>query len=262
MENEEVELENEVNSTSEVENVETQQPRTYSQEEVDEMKKEIHEKNQIAWDKRWGKQSAEIEGRYTKHKEVVDLLMEQTGANSVDDLLNNAYKQYGVEKPEPTRNTKDEERLGKLDAQDILSLEDNHIVAEANRLAGIDKRTPREEAMFMELGAYLTNKEKQEKLNQEIKENGFDEKIVSSDEFKSFASKFNENTSLKDIYEIYSNSHSKPKQKPFSAGSAKGKDVKEVGEFFTEEEFLALTAEDLKNPNIYKKAMNSRYNFK
>lgn len=261
MENEEnVELE--VNNTSEVENnAQQENTKTYSQEEVDEMVKNIHAQNQKAWDKRWGREKSKMEEGFSKYKEASELIMKQTGATSIDDLLNNAYQQYGVERPVTARNAKDEERLGKLDAQDVLELDYEEIVEEANLLASISERTPREEAKFMELGKYLTEKQKQDKLSKEIKENGFDEGVINSDDFKSFASKFNDNTSLKDIMDIYS-STKQPKTKPFSAGSAKGTGVKEDSEFFTEEEFRNLTAEDLKNPNIYRKAMQSRYNFK
>lgn len=261
MENEEnVELE--VNNTSEVENnAQQENTKTYSQEEVDEMVKNIHAQNQKAWDKRWGREKSKMEEGFSKYKEASELIMKQTGATSIDDLLNKAYQQYGVERPVTARNAKDEERLGKLDAQDVLELDYEEIVEEANLLASISERTPREEAKFMELGKYLTEKQKQDKLSKEIKENGFDEGVINSDDFKSFASKFNDNTSLKDIMDIYS-STKQPKTKPFSAGSAKGTGVKEDSEFFTEEEFRNLTAEDLKNPNIYRKAMQSRYNFK
>jgi hypothetical protein len=261
MENEEnVELE--VNNTSEVENnAQQENTKTYSQEEVDEMVKNIHAQNQKAWDKRWGREKSKMEEGFSKYKEASELIMKQTGATSIDDLLNNAYQQYGVERPVTARNAKDEERLGKLDAQDVLELDYEEIVEEAKLLASISERTPREEAKFMELGKYLTEKQKQDKLSKEIKENGFDEGVINSDDFKSFASKFNDNTSLKDIMDIYS-STKQPKTKPFSAGSAKGTGVKEDSEFFTEEEFRNLTAEDLKNPNIYRKAMQSRYNFK
>ena len=64
---------------------------------------------------------------------------------------------------------------------------------------------------------------------------------------------------MKDIYEIYSNTHeTKKKEKPFSPGSLKDKKVKTETEYFSEEEFYALTREDLKNPAIYQKAMKTR----
>ena len=74
--------------------------------------------------------------------------------------------------------------------------------------------------------------------------------------------KFNKNTSISDIYELFSKTHDTVKKKPFSAGSVKGKQTKEESEYFTQDEFMALTEEDLKNPKIYEKAMKSKEFFK
>lgn len=52
------------------------------------------------------------------------------------------------------------------------------------------------------------------------------------------------------------------KNKPFSAGSVTGKKVKEDSEYFSPEEFMSLTSEDLKNPKVYEKAMRSRFQLK
>jgi hypothetical protein len=134
------------------------------------------------------------------------------------------------------------------------------IQEEAERLSKL-KRSDREEATFLELGKYLTEKKKEAQRIKEIKENGFDEEIVNSDSFKDFSKKFSDKTSLKDIYDIYAKTNGTQKAKPFSAGSANGKAVKEVSEFFTVEEFNALTEEDLKDDRIYEKAMKTMAHF-
>ena len=254
------------NSTSEVEFENSNQQettKTYSEEELNQRLKEqrnkINKDNQEAWNKRWGQEKSKMEREFEKRNELANLLMKQTGTNSIDDLLNTTYQEYGMERP---KNTRDEERLGKLDAQELLELNDEQIEEEANRLSYLD-RTTREEATFMELSRYLTEKKEEAKRKEEIKESGIDESLLENQEFQEFMEKFNKNTSLKDIYEIYSQTQNKPakKEKPFSAGSANGKKVKEESEFFTEEEFFALTKEDLKNPKIFEKAMKSRLNF-
>lgn len=254
------------NSTSEVEFENSNQQettKTYSEEELNQRLKEqrnkINQDNQVAWNKRWGQEKSKMEREFEKRNELANLLMKQTGTNSIDDLLNTTYQEYGMERP---KNTRDEERLGKLDAQELLELNDEQIEEEANRLSYLD-RTTREEATFMELSRYLTEKKEEAKRKEEIKESGIDESLLENQEFQEFMEKFNKNTSLKDIYEIYSQTQNKPakKEKPFSAGSANGKKVKEESEFFTEEEFFALTKEDLKNPKIFEKAMKSRLNF-
>ena len=254
-------------STDDVVETEQQDTKTYSEEELqselEKLRVQMKEDNQKAWNKRWGQEKAKMERDFAKKNEAVNLFMQQTNTNNVDELLNYSYEQYGVERPNTKPNSRDEEILGKFDANEILELSDDMIEEEANRLAGI-KRTAREEATFIELGNYLTNKKEKAKLEKEIKENGIDESLLDNQDFKSFMNKFNKETSLADIVNIY-NQTQKPvakKEKPFSAGSSNGKIVKEESEFFTEEEFMALTAEDMKNPKIYEKAMKSRYQFK
>lgn len=270
MENEEVVEELDVIDTSEnnVEETEQQDTKTYSEEELqsklEELRTQMKEDNQKAWNKRWGQEKAKMEREFAKQNEAVNLFMQQTNTNNVDDLLNYSYEQYGVERPKNQRSQEDEMILGQYDAKSILELDDDFIEEEAERLSNL-KRNAREEATFMELGRYLTDKKEKAKLEKEIKENGIDESLLDNQDFKDFRSKFNKETSLADIVNIYSSTQKAPvekKQKPFSAGSSTGKVIKEESEFFTEDEFMALTAEDLKNPKIYEKAMKSRYNFK
>ena len=243
-------------------NIETEKEqvntKTYSQEDVDAMIKEIHEKNQKAWDKRWGQEKSKMEREFEKKSELTNLLMKQTGSNSIEDLLNTTYEEYGMERP---KNTRDEERLGKLDAQELLELDYDQIEEEANRLASITNRNARENATFMELGKYLTEKKTETKRKQELKESGIEEDLYNSQDFQSFMSKFNSNTPLKDISDMYSKMNGTPKKKPFSAGSLKNNPIKQTTDTFTREEFDELTAEDLKDPKIYEKAMKSRVNF-
>lgn len=246
-------------------NNQSEEKKSFTLEEVEEIKAQMKAENEAKFDekfnKRWSNEQRKLARDNAEKDELIELLKTQTKKDSIKELLDLSYEQYGVERPN-TSNQKDEEILGKYDAKEILDLDDEAIQEEANRLAGLKKRTAREQATFMELGSYLTSKKSEAKRNQEIKEAGIDENIMSNQDFKDFMSKFNENTPLKEIYDIYSNTHDTKKQKPFSAGSLKDKKVKEDSEYFTEEEFRALTAEDLKNPKIYDKAMKSRLLFK
>ncbi|MFG6319599.1 MAG: hypothetical protein K1W33_07100 [Clostridia bacterium] len=258
-ENQNVEEVNETGASEEV--VETsQQTKTYSQEEVDKLIADNNENNQKAWNKRWGQEKSKMERQFEKERELSNLLQTQTNAKDIDELLDISYKQYGQERP---NNSKDEEILGKNDAKEILELDDlESIESEANRLAS-KKRSAREEATFLELGNYLTAKKSEAKRKEEIKEAGIEETLLENAEFKEFMNKFNKDTSLKDIYDIYSKTTTNSKkEKPFSAGSLKGNASKEESEYFTQDEFMALTAKDLENPKIYEKAMKSRTMFK
>lgn len=256
----------EVNETSAseevVENQET--TKTYSEEELqaklEEQRNKINEDNQKAWNKRWGREKSRIEKEYAEKDELINLLSQQTGKDSLTDLLDYSYEQYGVER-QAVSNSKDEEILGKYDAKEILELDDEEIEEEANRLAGITNRTAREQATFMELGNYLTNKKETERIKKEIKDAGIDETLYNNQDFKDFMSKFNRTTPISDVYELYQKTHEVKKEKPFNAGSLTGtnkKDLNEVKDYYTYEESLQFTKSDFdKNPALFKAVCNS-----
>lgn len=253
----------EVNDTSEVENQE-EEIKTYSEEEVEAIKAQLKDEYEASFDekfnRRWGSEKRKIARDNAQKDQLINLLKEQTGKENMADLLDYSFAQYGMERPSIS-NSKDEEILGKYDAKEILELDDETITQEANRLAGIENRTAREQATFMELGSYLTAKKQEQKLKNEIKEAGIDEQFLEDSSFKEFMGKFNEETPLKEIVDMYNLKNGEIKKKPFSPGSLKDKKIKEDTEFFTEEEFNSLTREDLKNPMIYRKAMKSKDRF-
>ena len=260
-ENEEKNIVNQDNA-SDMEVNNEKEKNTFTLAEVEEMKQKLKEEYETSFDekfnKRWGHEMAKRDRDDRGKEELVNLLKSQTGKEDIEELLNLSYEQYGVERPKVS-NSKDEEILGKYDAKEILDLDDEAIEEEANRLAGITNRTAREQAAFMELGNYLTSKKLEAKRKEEIREAGIDETILNNENFKDFVNKFNDKTSLKDIYEIYSKTNETSKKtKPFSAGSLKDKKTKTENEYFSEEEFDSLTREDLKDPIIYQKAMKTR----
>lgn len=255
-------------STSEVEVEKSSQQettKTYSEEELnqrlEEQRNKINQDNQVAWNRRWGQEKSRMEKDFEKESELTDLLMKQTKAETIDDLLNMSYKQYGIEKPKDKRSKEDDEVLGKNDAKSILELDDDYIQEEAERLSYL-KRNAREEATFMELSRYLTAKKEEAKRKKEIEENGIDEDLVNSEEFKKFSNKFAKETSLKEIVEIYSatNDKKEKKEKPFSAGSLKSKEktADTIKDYYTYEESLQYSRKDFKeNPELYKAIKNS-----
>lgn len=234
--------------------------KTYSEEEVESIKRQIHEDNQKAWDKRWGREKSKMEEEYSKETELVNLLKKQTNAVNIDDLLKMSYEQYGVERP-INSNPRDEEILGKADAQEILDLNDYQAIEEeANRLAEISNRNAREDAMFMELGKHLTENKKKEARKRELESLGIPEKNLLEDEkFKAYMSKFRDETPLKDIYDNYKLTQP-PKEQPFSEGSVRdnGTITNEVKDFYTYEEASKFTKKDFdKNPKLFQAVQKS-----
>lgn len=252
----------EKNENQEQEVVENQQVDTkvYSEEEVEAIKKQIHEDNQKAWDKRWGREKSKMEEKYSKQMELANLLQQQTNAANIDDLLKMSYEQYGVERPNIS-NSRDEEILGKADAREILDLNDYKAIEdEANRLAEISNRNAREEAMFMELGKHLTENKKKQARKKEFESLGIAEKdLLENENFKAYMSKFRDETPLKEIYDNYKLTQPK-KEKPFVEGSVKdnGTISNEVKDFYTYEEASKFTKKDFdKNPKLFQSVQKS-----
>ena len=244
---------------------ESNEVKTYTQAEVDEMKNQMKQDYEKSFDekfnKRWGREKSKIEQSYAKTNELVDLLKKQTKKDNIDDLLTFSYDTYGVERPIEEADNKDAEILGKYDAKEFLDTDDySEIEFEANRLAEIPNRTAREQATFMELAGYLTSKKSEQKRLKEIEESGIDKEVLKDAEFQDFLSKFKDDTSIKDIYSMYENSKPK-KEKPFTTGSLKGTNVEDknmVKEFYTEEEAKQFTKKDFdKNPALWNAILDS-----
>lgn len=230
---------------------------TYTLEEVEAIKKQMQDDFTNTFDdkfkKSWAKEKSKIERENAKKDELINLIKSQTGADSMEELLDLSYEQYEVERP---TSTKDDEILGKHDAKELLELDDyEEIENEANRLSQIN-RNARENAEFMELASYLQGKKTELKRKNEIKEAGLDENILNDPKFNDFLSKFNEGVKISDAYDLFQKIN--PKQEPFNTGSLQDKKTTNEEAYFTKDEFMALTDEDLKNPIIYKKAMESK----
>lgn len=253
------------NQVTEPVNVESNEVKTYTQEEVDALKIQLQADYEKTFDdkfnKRWGREKSKLEKSKAKEEELVNLLKSQTGKNSIDELLDLSYEQYGVEKPKETKNSKDDEILGKYDAKEFLDTDDySEIEFEANRLAQIPNRSAREQATFMELAGYLSNKKLQAKRQKELEESGIDKELLKNDEFIDYMGKFKEDTPIKFIYENYSKSKV-PKEKPFSAGSLTGTNVEDknkIKDFYTFEESKQFTRKDFdNNPELWKVIQDS-----
>ena len=79
------------------------------------------------------------------------------------------------------------------------------------------------------------------------------EDVYTSQEFKDFAAKFNSNTPITEVYDLY-NKTIKPKKEIKPMGSMKNtaSDDKGVKEFYSRDEALKFTKKDFdKNPALY-----------
>lgn len=230
--------------------------KTYSQQDIDDMKAKWESGFQKKLDKAISRKMRDSEEENFKKDQLINVLKEQTGKTTLDELLDVSEEQYSVKIPRSRVSTKDDEILGNHYAKEILEDGDEEeIKQEVSKLAN-KERNAKENAMYESLNNYLETKNSDAERKKQILESGLDEEIVNSDEFKEFESKFAKETSLKDVFDLYSKTHEEPK-KPFSAGSLKDIPNKQTDEFYTLEEYQALTAEDLKNPKVYQKAMKT-----
>ena len=174
--------------------------------------------------------------------------------------LEGFYKQKGIEIPqEPQFSTEDIEALAERDAKKIISeYEYDEVVEEVDRLAnkGTRNMSPRELALFKNLAEYRQTEGKK----RELTSIGVKADLIDSEDFKTFASQFNETTPIKNVYDLYTKTQPKPKVEPI--GSMKTTPIKDTGvkEFYTREEALKFTKKDFDaNPELFKAVENSMY---
>ena len=237
------------------------QEKTYTQADIDDMKAKWEGNFQKKLDKAISRKMREVDEESFKKDQLINVLKEQTKKETLDDLLDMSEEQYGITIQRTKTSKEDAKVLGKHDAEEILDVQDDeYIEKELNRLANL-KRTEREEETYSELKSNVDARKSEAQRKKEIKEKGLDEEVVNSDEFKAFESKFSRDTSISDIYDLYEKINGVKEEKPFSAGSLKDTKAKQSDEFYTLDEFNALTAKDLDDPKIYEKAMKSMNHF-
>lgn len=257
------------NENMEVENIEEEVVEN-SQEEQETQKQLTQEdidnavKSRVGRvERKYKRELAEKENELEELRQLKSTLRKGLELNEDDNVLekiNSFYKEQGVDIPqfESASNKRDTQRLGELDAQDLISSaefdEIQNRANELNKKIQQGKITERENAEFMQLGSYLT-KELQAK---ELKEKGADENIIDDKSFKDFASKFNSNMPISEIYDLYSKLNHKEVTKPASTGSIKSSvGESKVKTYYTSEEVDKLTSKDLDNPTVFKNVMAS-----
>lgn len=196
--------------------------------------------------------------KYRSTEEVLKKGLNATDIADAESKLREFWKAEGISLPEPTKPglTDNEIRiLAKAEADEIIESGDAEV--EANKLAskGYENMSAREREMFNTLAEHLT---KEKKIN-ELKSIGVKADLLDSKEFKDFASKFNQNTSIKDIYELYSKTH-KEEKKIEKMGSMSTQNSDKTKTHYTDDEIAKLTLEDLDKPGVFEAVRRSMTN--
>lgn len=227
-----------------VEQTTEETPKTYTQEEV----------NAIVG-KRIARNEAKIRKEYDrKYGELETVLRAGTGKENVEDMTStfkDFYQKKGINIPQQNEySTKDIEILAKVDAEDIIHSEE--AAEEFERLEKLgSKMTAREKATFKLLAEHLNNTEQ----SNELARIGASKDVYNSDEFKAFSAKFNPDTPIADIYDMYNKMQ--PKKQYQTMGSMKQSQNSGVKDYYSPEEIERLTEEDLDDPKVWEAVRRS-----
>ena len=234
---------------------ETVAPKTYTQEEVDAIV-----------GKAKARAKAKVEKDYQrKYGSLEDVLRAGTGKESVEEMTDTFaefYRNKGITIPEkPSYSQKDLEVLARAEANEIINSGYEDVVEEVERLTavGAANMTAREKALFKVLAEHRQSAER----GQELSKIGVTEDVYNSREFQDFAGKFNANTPIKDIYDIYNKTQ--PKKEIKTMGSMKNHNSgdKGVKDFYTVDEARKFTKKDFdENPALFAAVEKSMHRWK
>lgn len=224
--------------------VEQKEEKLFTQKQLDEIVRKNVSRNAAKIRKQYERENQ-------KYRDLGDVLRAGTGKESVEDMtetFREFYTQKGIQVPKKQSYTdKDIEVLAMSEAQEIINLGLDEVIDEVDRLTeiGFDKMTAREKKVFKTLAEYRKAAEE----HSELAKIGVTEEVYNSKEFRDFAGKFNPNTPITDIYNIYSKMQ--PKKEVRTMGSMKQSQAPKVKDFYTEEEISRLTEEDLNDEDVW-----------
>ena len=211
--------------------------------------------------KKIARKEAKIRKEYErKYGDLENVLKAGTGKESVEEVTDSFrqfYEQKGVRiAPRSDYSDRDIELLAERDAKDIIDSGFDEVVEEVDRLAekGAANMTAREKVLFKALAEHRNNTER----GKELTKLGVTENVYNSQEFKDFSAKFNANTPIRDIYDIYQKTQ--PKKDIKTMGSMKNATSEDgtVKDFYSYEEATKFTKKDFdKNPALYEAVRKS-----
>ncbi len=245
--------------TENVEQATEETPKVYTEAEMNARVDEL-------LGKKIARKEAKIRKEYDrKYGELVDTLKAGTGKEDVTEI-NDTFKQFyqskGIKMPDKAEySAKDIEVLAKVEADEIIRSGFEEVVEETDRLSelGVANMSAREKALFKILAEHRQSAER----GNELAKIGVTEDVYNSKEFNEFASKFNSNTPITDIYNIYR--QTQPKKEIKTMGSMKNSDSADTGvkEFYTPEEAKRFTKQDYdNNPALLAAVENSMSKWK
>ncbi|MBR2388189.1 MAG: hypothetical protein IKB02_05415 [Clostridia bacterium] len=224
-------------------------PKTYTEAEFNAKLDEVI-------GKKLARKEAKIRKEYErKYGDLEEVLKAGTGKDSVEEMTDTFTKFYeskGIKiNKKPEYSAKDIEVLARAEAEDIIRMGYEDVVEEVDRLTelGAAKMTAKEKAVFKVLAEHRQNAER----SNELAKIGVTENIYNSKEFRDFQSKFNPNTPIADVYDIYTKTQPKKNIKTMGSMKNSTSDDGTVKDFYTRDEALQFTKKDFdNNPALFK----------
>lgn len=234
-----------VEQTTEETEVVEQEERKFTQAEVNEMIRQNVSRREA-------KLRKQFERDNQRYRDLEDVLRAGTGKESVEDMtgtFREFYEKKGINVPKKqTYTDREVEVLAQSEANEIIGLGLDDVVEELDRLKakGAANMDAREKRVFQTLADHLKTAEE----SRELEKIGVTSDVYNSKEFREFAGKFNPNTPITDIFNIY-NKMTKPKKEVRTMGSMKNSQTPKVKDFYTEEEISRLTEDDLNDEEVW-----------
>lgn len=211
MENTEIEMQD-----MEQEDVGTQEgteaPKLYSEEEFQQkLNERLDELIPQKIQRKEAKLRKEYDGMYGG---LMDVLKAGTGKESVEEITDTFRQHYagkGVKVPERSPYSDDDIRvLARNDADGIIQGGYDEVKEELDRLSRVGSKnmSSREKAVFSALAQYRQNADR----GRELSQIGVTEDVYGSEEFRTFADKFNASTPTREIYDLYAKTHNTQKE--------------------------------------------------
>lgn len=235
-----------VEQTTEETEVVEQEERKFTQAEVTEMIRQNVSRNEA-------KLRKQFERENRQYRELEGVLRAGTGreTGTVEEMtgtFRDYYEKKGVTIPKNQSYTDREiEVLAMSDADEIIEMGLEDVIEEVDRLTakGFENMNAREKKMFKKLADYRQSAEG----IRELEKIGVTADVYNSKEFKDFAGKFNPNTPITDIYNIYKTT--KPKKEVRTMGSMKNSQPPKVKDYYSPEEIDRLTDADLEDEEVW-----------
>jgi hypothetical protein len=223
-------------------------PKTYTEAEFNAKLDEV-------LGKKIARREAKIRKEYEKkYGDLEDVLRAGTGKDNVEDMtatFKDFYQKKGIKIQEkPSYSDRDIEVLARAEAEDIIRYGYDEVVEEVDRLAqiGVANMTAREKAVFKALAEHRQSAER----GRELSKLGVTEDVYNSKEFSDFASKFNPDVPVSEIYGYYAQKQPKKDIKPMGSMKNTASSDNGVKDFYTVEEARRFTKKDYdKNPALF-----------